>query len=156
MAKVFYIPYGKYEIESNITKEELIANIKNQISGFQSSDNSKRKNKGKLAGVINSETGDFKIRKRLNYRNNFNPTLKGRIIKVDGGYKLLLTIKLPTASYIFTSAFCILWTVGGLWDVNTFKDLMWPLGGISFVYFLTFFGFNMGAGATLDTLYELV
>jgi hypothetical protein len=156
MAKVFYIPYGKYEIESDITKEELIANIKNQISGFQSSDNSKRKNKGKLAGVINSETGDFKIRKRLNYRNNFNPTLKGRIIKADGRSRVLLTIKLPIFSYIFILTFCILWAIFGISGINTLKDLMWPLGGIAFMYFLTFFGFNMGAGPALDTLYELV
>lgn len=49
-----------------------------------------------------------------------------------------------------------MWALIGFSNINSPEDLVWPIFGFVFVYFLTFFGFNMGAGTALDTLYELV
>lgn len=156
MAKVFYIPYAKYEFHSELRQEELIAKIQYQISNHDLFGELTVKNKGKFSGSINLTTGEFQIRKRLNDRNNFNSTLRGRIVKMDTGSKVKIILKLPTFSYIFLTIFCIIWALIGFSNINSPEDAIWPIGGLAFVYFLTFFGFNMGAGAALDALYELV
>ena len=156
MGKVFYIPYAKYELHSQLSQKELIAKIGDQTSNHNLVGELTIKNKGKFSGSINLITGEFQIRRRLNYRNNFNATLKGQIVKTGAGSKVLVTLKLPTFSYIFLTVFCIICVLIGFSDIHAPEDLLWPIGGLSFAYLLTFFGFNMGAGAALDTLYELV
>ncbi|MFT7036410.1 MAG: hypothetical protein ACJA2S_004939 [Cyclobacteriaceae bacterium] len=151
MAKVFYIPYTKYELQSDLTQEELVNKIHSQISNHSLIGELTAKDKRKFSGSINLSTGEFQIRKRLNYRNNFNSNLKGRIIESGDGSRVLITLKLPIFNYIFLILFCTVWVL-----VNPFENLFWPLGGLAFVYFLTFFTFNMGAAEALDALHELV
>jgi len=133
-----------------------MAKISGQISNHDLIGELTAKNKRKFSGSINKTTGEFQIRKRLNYRNNFNPTLCGQIVKEENGSNISITLKLPTLGYIFLTIFCIIWILFGFLNINTLEDLMWPVGGLAFVYTLTFFGFNMGAGLALDTLYELI
>jgi len=156
MAKVFYIPYAKYELQSELSQNELITKIRDQISNHDLVGEITTKNKRKFSGSINMSTGEFQIRKRLNYRNNFNSTLRGKIVKDENGSRVVITLKLPTFSYIFLIMFCGILALFGFSNINSLEDLIIPIGGLFFAYFLTFFGFNMGAGAALDTLYELV
>lgn len=156
MAKVFYIPYAKYELESELSQEELIGKIRSQISNHNIIGELTSKNKAKFSGSINLTTGEFRIRKRFNYINNFNSTLRGRIVKEGTGSKIIVTLKLPVFGYIFLTIFCVAWALLGFSDINSPEDLIWPIGGLAAVYFITFFGFNLSAGAALDTLYELV
>lgn len=151
LAKVFYIPYAKYELQSDLTQEELVNKILSQISNHSLIGELTTKNKRKFSGSINLSTCEFQIRKRLNYRNNGNPYLKGRIVENESGSRVLITLKLPIFNYIFLTLFCLAWVL-----MNPFENLLWPLGGLAFVYFLTFFTFNMGATEALDAMHELL
>ena len=156
MAKVFYIPYAKYELNSELSQEELIGKLRSQISNYNLVSELTTKNKAKFSGAIHLKTGEFRIKKRINYINNLNPTLRGRIVKEGTRSKILVTLKLPVFSYIFLMMFCVGWTLLGFLGTNAPEDLILPIGGWVTVYVLTFFGFNMGGGAALDALYELV
>ncbi len=156
MAKVFYIPYAKFEIHSEFSQEELIAKIRNRISNHDIFGELTAKNKGQFSGSINLTPGEFQIRKRLNYRYGFNATIRRRVVKMDTGSKVKITLKLPTIVYIFLVFSCIYWSLMESSIINSFEDLIFIIGGLAFTYLMTFFGFNMGAGASLDTLYELV
>ena len=68
MAKVFYLPYAKFELESSLSKETVITQVKNEISNHNIISELTTKKKGKFSGAINSKTGAFKIRKRLGHK----------------------------------------------------------------------------------------
>ena len=156
MAKVFYFPYAKYEIESNLSKDELIQRITDEITNLDLIEELTTKNKGKFTGAINKTSGKFWVRKRLNYRNNFNSTIKGTIVSTSSGSTVSIVLKLHTFHYIFLVVFCFFLIFLGISSPANSEDFMWAIGGLGFIYALTFFTFNMAVGEALDTLHELV
>lgn len=155
---VFYIPYAKLELESEFSKDELSRRIRERISNHNLAGElvAMMRNKGGFMGSVGPSSGNFRIKKRLWYRNSFNPVITGRIVETECGSRIFITIKLPTFIYLFIIFFSLMFILIGISGNTNMENIIFSLGGISFMYVLTFFGFNMGADEALDELYELI
>ncbi len=153
MAKVFFIPYAKYELTSDLSPPELLGKIRGEISNHDLVGELTVRVKGPFSGTINLKSGKFRIQKRLSYTNSFNPNLRGLVVEHGSGSKINVTLRLPTFVYAFLTIFSFMWTAINL--LNPLTDALWVVGGLGFLYAITFLGFNMGASAALQALREM-
>lgn len=99
------LPFEELWYHSTLSKEELFLHLKNEIDpeksfGFGANRHTYSK---PYIGKVFSER--FEIRKAINYRNSFLPTIKGEIHNTINGSKI--KIKMTLAEFV--KAFMILW-----------------------------------------------
>lgn len=138
------LPFEKLIYRSNLTKEELLAHLQNEIEaeksfGFGANNFSYSK---PYIGKIYNNT--FEIKRAINYRNSFLPIIKGEIQNDINGSKINVKMNLVEIVKIFM----ILW-LGGVFIacLATLYTLIFTNGLNSeggFFMFIPFFMLGIG------------
>lgn len=138
------LPFEKLIYRSNLTKEELLAHLQNEIEaeksfGFGANNFSYSK---PYIGKIYNNT--FEIKRAINYRNSFLPIIKGEIQNDINGSKI--NVKMSLAEIV--KVFMIIW-LGGVFIacLATLYTLIFTNGLNSegrFFMFLPFFMLAIG------------
>lgn len=123
--------YQYYQLEANLTSEEvhqvLIENTaENTLSIFGPNN--------EFHGEIGKET--FKIKKVLNYKNSFNPTIKGTIKMIDNN-KTQIEYQLKLNPFI--KIFSIIWLIFAVTFFISSLIIAQPIA-IGFSVFILIFG----------------
>lgn len=155
MAKFHLIPYAQLSIKSKLSKNELIAKLKNQISNRNIFKEIIKPTKTSFNGFINVESGQFRLNPKIKYRNTSNPEVTGSIKETKSGSEISVKINLPVLSYI--ALFVVFITASTVvYFSPTLTNLISSIGIMLFTYLLTIFDFNMGVGETKDAFQKLV
>jgi hypothetical protein len=171
---MFYIPYGRIQIRSNLKADEIERRLKEQLEPFSPVSGILRGNHKYFQGGL--ENGNFKISRIINYRNSFRPVFIGRFqseieqtvidltLRLDYVVMaLLIFFMLAIMTNLFLQSFSFLFQLlisGGSIELikNISGDdwirLLFMSAGI-FLYPFTMIGFNIEASKALQYLDDL-
>ena len=154
MTKVHFIPHAKYEIRTELKRSEVLERILSEISTQSRIDKLLNNNRKNFRGSIGTDT--FKLRKILDHRNSWNPTLKGKLYEDATGTTIKLRINIHPVVLIFSIVWSTLILTFGLEGTNSIEQALWPLGMIIFLYVLTFIFFNIATEQAVNALNKAI
>ncbi|WP_375578682.1 hypothetical protein ABWH96_16875 [Marivirga tractuosa] len=154
MAKIHFIPYAKYEIKTDLNIIEIQERIAEEISTQSRVKKLFHDNKKKFRGKVGPH--GFKLRKILDHRNSWNPTLKGQFIELEHGTLVKLKVSIHPIILIFSLLFTAFILFLGLANANSLVEALWPILIFFLLYIFTFFGFNLAAEQAVDTIYKTI
>ena len=144
------LPFEKIQYKTDLKLEEITRLLKNEVQPRQTFS---------LKHVFNNdfvkpyygyiEANCFKICRRINYKNSFNPIIEGKIEDTNLGSIVRLKIRPRTFTTVFMTFWCI--TISLFFFVTLIHQLasssfsyeiLMPLGMLAFGYGMTLFGFN--------------
>ena len=155
MPQIFYVPYARYTLESNLPKEEVITNLQNRIIKPKMFNYMTWSQNNLFLGKSDPKSGRFRIRKQTDHRNSFNPIIYGIIKATPTGSRITLELRLPTIAYVFLAIWCIIALTMGVAFSRELHHLLIPMAAVTFLYIISFFGFNIGAATALDSLHKI-
>lgn len=154
MAKIHFIPYAKYEIKSDLNIIEIQERIADQISTQSRVKKLFHDNKKKFRGKV--DPNGFKLRRILDHRNSWNPTLKGQFIELEQGTLIKLKVSIHPIILVFSLLFIAFISFQGLTSINSLEEAFLPIGLLFFLYVFTFFGFNLATEPAVDAIYKTI
>lgn len=98
---IHYLPFADYTFESPLKKTEVIKRLHEQTAPMQLFQN--KKDKRLFNGTVNTDT--FDLTRVINYRNSFNPVMKGTVNDLVYGTEVKVKMR-PTT---FVIGFSIFW-----------------------------------------------
>jgi hypothetical protein len=154
------LPFENLIIETSLSKEETITVLRNNTEHKTSLHpwerrkfRSKREGK-EFEGTIS--TNEFEMKRMINYRNSFLPTIRGRI-QSDGQHTRLsirLSMQLPVIIFMavwFSAAGLVFFLV----LLNSPKAIFIPAGMLFFAYILVIGGYSVEANKAKDSLLHI-
>lgn len=127
------LPYDKFELVVTLPRSEVCKRISDNTSeeSFFWFASDKTLFKGKV------EDDNFKIHKRIIYRNSFLPILHGEIDPVPGGTRIAIKMKL----HKFTQAFLLFWSLMAAFSQSSGRNYEFALTMILIAVLMTYLGF---------------
>lgn len=156
---IHILPYLEHTIRTRKSPQEIHDILQSVTSPKEEWFSSKR---GKFIGEIDQY--EFKIKRKIFYRNDFIPVIKGTIKQGEGAYEVALKMQPDLSTYIFL----IIWygLLGVFFLIGIFHliisdstDVAMVLGPIGFIAFgqiLSRCGFYFPAKRAINRLEELL
>jgi hypothetical protein len=106
---VAFLPYERYELLTALTQDELLERLFLNVKAYERFSLFPPAKEGSLyEGSVSPH--EFHIHKVINYRNSFNPEIKGTIKTDTEGCKISIVVKLNPVVF----AFMCVWMGGAL------------------------------------------
>lgn len=166
---IFWLPYLKFTIDSNLSKREIISRLVDSVSEPRRNGQLWETRAKKFEGNL-SESG-FTIKRIIRYRNSFLPMINGKFQAQKNGTRILITIQLHPLVLVFMlwwmspligmSLLLLLSLVAsiitkGAIEIGILGIFLGLIGMLTFGYFLTLTGFSVEANKARQILDELL
>lgn len=151
-----WIPYQKLVITTNLSRKELIEEMKKYVGPLERK-NLVRVDNNIFSGRLRKNKFEFNLSRE--YRNSWRPIVYGTLEEKGEGVVMYITLRSHMGVLIFTGFFILVGFIlfcYELMQATSFNDLR-PIGLLFmfFGYFFCWFGYNMGAYEAIDGLLKI-
>ncbi|MDO6693832.1 hypothetical protein Q4574_11080 [Aliiglaciecola sp. 3_MG-2023] len=150
---MFLIPYNEFTVKTDRTALDVLSDINNRTSKFGATFLGFEPVR-EFRGVVTENS--FKIEKRLDYHNSFNPQIEGHIKESEGITTLSVVLRLKELVEAFLFCWIAVLTIVciGLYLANSFQFEL--IGFLLFAPLIAVLGFSREASKVKARLIELV
>ena len=150
---IFLMPYNEFTVKTDRVALDILSDIDNRTSKFDANLLGFEPVR-EFKGIVTENS--FKIEKRLDYHNSFNPQIEGQLTEAEGITTVSVVLRLKESIEAFLFCWIAVLTIvyTGLYLANSFQLEL--IGFLLFAPLIAVLGFSREASKVKARLIELV